>query len=139
MVLCKQYYSTLNLWRYEGGIAGSCPSATVAHTDANFGGGSFIVQAGMGETEAAAASYLLPDAAFPLHLDMTEMIFATSNAAVQIPTQFPLDLNGDQLVNGPDLAIFLSAWGKTSGPADINLDGIVNGNDLAALLSNWTG
>lgn len=108
MVLCKQYCSILNLWRYEGGIAGSCPSATVAHTDANFGGGSFIVQAGMGETEVAAASYLL-------------------------------DLNGDQLVNGQDLAIFLSAWGKSSGPADINLDGIVNGNDLAALLSNWTG
>ena len=51
----------------------------------------------------------------------------------------PGDLNGDQLVNGPDLAIFLSAWGTTSGPADINLDGIVNGNDLTTLLSNWTG
>ena len=51
----------------------------------------------------------------------------------------PGDLNGDQLVNGPDLAIFLSAWGTTSGPADINHDGIVNGNDLTTLLSNWTG
>ncbi len=51
----------------------------------------------------------------------------------------PGDLNGDQLVNGQDLAFLLSAWATTSGPADINLDGIVNGNDLAALLSNWTG
>ncbi len=51
----------------------------------------------------------------------------------------PGDLNGDQLVNGPDLAIFLSAWGTTSGPADMNHDGIVNGNDLTTLLSNWTG
>jgi hypothetical protein len=51
----------------------------------------------------------------------------------------PGDLNGDQLVNGPDLAIFLSAWGTTSGPVDINHDGIVNGNDLTTLLSNWTG
>lgn len=51
----------------------------------------------------------------------------------------PGDLNGDQLVNGQDLAIFLSAWGATSGPADINHDGIVNGNDLATLLSDWTG
>ena len=51
----------------------------------------------------------------------------------------PGDLNGDQLVNGPDLAIFLSAWGTPSGPADINHDGIVNGNDLTTLLSNWTG
>ena len=72
----------------QGGIAGSCPSATVAHTDANFGGGSFIVQAGMGETEAAAASYVLPAAAFPLRLDMTEIIFATSNAAVQTTTKW---------------------------------------------------
>lgn len=72
----------------DGGIAGSCPSATVAHTDANFGGGSFIVQAGMGETEAAAASYVLPAAAFPLRLDLTEIIFATSNATVPTTTHW---------------------------------------------------
>lgn len=66
----------------EGGIAGSCPSATVAHTDANFGGGSFILQAEFAETEATAASYVLPATAFPLRIDMTEMIFATSNATV---------------------------------------------------------
>ncbi len=93
----------------------------------------------MGKTQAAAASYLLPAVAFPLHLDMTEMIFATSNAAVQTPTQFPLDLNGDQVVNGLDITTLLSASGTNSGPADINHDGIVNGNDLTTLLSNWTG
>ncbi len=52
----------------------------------------------------------------------------------------PGDLNGDQLVNGQDLAILLSAWNSTSGgPADINHDMIVNGVDLAILLSDWTG
>ena len=51
----------------------------------------------------------------------------------------PGDLNGDQLVNGLDLATLLSAWGSLGGIADINHDEIVNGGDLAALLSDWTG
>ncbi|MSR44137.1 MAG: hypothetical protein EXS15_02100 [Phycisphaerales bacterium] len=72
----------------DGGIAGSCPTSVIAHTDANFGGGSFIVQAGFAEMESAACSYLLPAAAFPLRLDMTEMIFATSAATVQTTTKW---------------------------------------------------
>lgn len=46
------------------------------------------------------------------------------------------DLNGDGVVNAADLAILLSAWGK-SGPADLDGDGLVTASDLAALLSNW--
>ncbi len=49
------------------------------------------------------------------------------------------DLNGDNAVNGADLAIVLGAWGTCSGcPADINLDGTVNGIDLAIVLGHWT-
>jgi hypothetical protein len=49
------------------------------------------------------------------------------------------DLNGDGRVNGPDIAILLSAWGGGKpGAADLNGDGSVNGADLALLLSNWT-
>jgi hypothetical protein len=46
------------------------------------------------------------------------------------------DLNGDGVVNGPDLGILLAAWGG-SGPADLDQDGIVGGGDLARLLTNW--
>ncbi len=48
----------------------------------------------------------------------------------------PADLNGDGVVNGPDLGILLAAWGG-SGPADLDQDGIVGGGDLARLLTNW--
>jgi hypothetical protein len=48
------------------------------------------------------------------------------------------DLNGDELVNGNDLAILLGSWNTTNEVADIDGSGIVNGADLARLLSNWT-
>jgi hypothetical protein len=48
------------------------------------------------------------------------------------------DLNGDELVNGNDLAILLGSWNTNSEVADIDGSGIVNGADLARLLSNWT-
>ncbi|MSQ90037.1 MAG: hypothetical protein EXS01_01400 [Phycisphaerales bacterium] len=74
----------------EGSLAGSCPTAVVAHTDANFTGGSFIVQAGFAELESAACSYVVPAASFPLRLDLTEMIFATSAATVQTTTKWSI-------------------------------------------------
>jgi len=56
----------------------------------------------------------------------------------------PVDLNGDGIVNGVDLATLLTNWGPCPAPpaecpADISGsgDGIVNGADLATLLTNW--
>jgi len=74
----------------EGGLAGNCPSQTVAHTDASFTGGSYIVQAGFAEQEIAAVSFTVPAAAFPMRLDMTEIIFATSSATVQTTTKWSI-------------------------------------------------
>jgi len=48
----------------------------------------------------------------------------------------PGNLNGDQVVDGADLAVLLGQWG-TSGNADLNGDGTVNGADLALLLGAW--
>jgi len=48
------------------------------------------------------------------------------------------DLNGDNRVNGSDLAILLARWGL-GGTGDYNGDGVVSGPDLALLLSYWTG
>lgn len=56
-------------------------------------------------------------------------------------TGTPGDLNDDGAVDGLDLLILLSAWGKCDEPADcpadLNNDGAVDGLDLLILLSNW--
>ncbi|MEC8101873.1 MAG: hypothetical protein VX109_06305, partial [Planctomycetota bacterium] len=69
-------------------LAGSCPSEVSAHTDADFGGGQYTVQAGFAEQEVAAASWTLEPAVFPIRLDVAEMIFATSNANVTTTTEW---------------------------------------------------
>ena len=48
------------------------------------------------------------------------------------------DLNDDGVVNGADLSILLSEWGKCPGcNGDLNDDGVVNGADLTILLGGW--
>jgi glucose/arabinose dehydrogenase len=51
------------------------------------------------------------------------------------------DLNCDGVVDGADLLILLSAWGKCADPdncpADLNDDGTVDGADLLILLAAW--
>ncbi len=67
-----------------------CPQTVSSHTDASFTGGQYVVQAGFAETEIAAASYVLPAGAFPIKVDLMEMIFATSNATEQTVTQWSI-------------------------------------------------
>jgi hypothetical protein len=69
-----------------------------------------------------------------------EDIFAQRLAIV-----FPGDLDGDDQVNGTDLALMLGQWSGAAAytpcpppkPADLNQDCHVNGLDLALLLSEW--
>ena len=49
----------------------------------------------------------------------------------------PADLNGDNMVDGADLTLLLSAWGQKGSSADLNGDTTVDGADLTVLLSNW--
>src|SRR5581483_8580023 len=49
----------------------------------------------------------------------------------------PGDLNGDNTVNGSDLAVLLSDFGTTNTAADINSDGTVNIIDLSILVSHY--
>lgn len=50
----------------------------------------------------------------------------------------PADLNGDGVVDGGDLGLFLSAWGANfAHPADFDGDGLVYGSDLGVMLSSW--
>jgi hypothetical protein len=46
------------------------------------------------------------------------------------------DLNNDGIVNGADLGLMLSGWGRP-GLSDINGDGTTDGADLGLLLSHW--
>jgi hypothetical protein len=54
------------------------------------------------------------------------------------PVLLPEDLNGDDVVDGSDLAILLGAWGG-SGVGDIDGSGAIDAADLALLLGAWTG
>ncbi len=52
------------------------------------------------------------------------------------------DLNGDGVVDGADLGLFLAGWGPcvdcADCIADLNGDCMVDGADLGILLANWT-
>ena len=47
------------------------------------------------------------------------------------------DLDGNRVVDGADMGLFLSDWGASCSPADLNGDGLVNGADLGLLLILW--
>lgn len=52
------------------------------------------------------------------------------------PTPRCPDYNGDDLVDGADLAYLLSAWG-TTGQAELDANPGVGASDLAVLLAHW--
>ncbi len=93
----------------KGGTRGC--SELVAHTNASFEGGSYVVQAGFAEHEMAAVSFTLPAAAFPIRIDSLEMIFATSNAN-QVTTTAWSVLVWDGLPNTGTLVAEYSSDGK---------------------------
>ena len=50
----------------------------------------------------------------------------------------PGDLDGNCVINGADVGLFLVEWGQCEGcAADLNGDGVVNGADFGQLLSGW--
>ncbi len=65
-------------------------SGVASHTNANFGGGSFVVQAGFAQGELSAATYTLSPSSFPIKIDLVEVIVATSNATQPTTTQWSL-------------------------------------------------
>ena len=74
----------------QGGLAGSCDSQIAAHTDADFTGGTYVMQGGFAEDEIAAVSFTLPESAFPIKVDLVEMIFGTSSASMSTTTEWSL-------------------------------------------------
>lgn len=82
--------SSGQVFEEEGGTAGGECYRISSHTDANFSGGTYVVQAGFAQNEISAASYTVPAADFPLQIDLIEVIIATSNATQQTVTQWSI-------------------------------------------------
>jgi len=73
-----------------GGFGQRACGLVASHTDANFGGGSFVVQAGFVQGESFAATYTVPAGEWPIKIDLTEVIVATSSATVTTTTQWTI-------------------------------------------------
>lgn len=67
---------------------GQCSQVTQTYSSANFSGGQFIMQAGIVETEIAAVSYTLDPAAFPIVINLIEIIWVQQNATVPTTTAY---------------------------------------------------
>jgi hypothetical protein len=90
-----------------GGIAGVCQPLVVAHTDSDFGPGEYIAQAGFVEGEIAATSYEFPPSAFPVKIDIAEMLFATSGSTVTTTTEWAVHFWGGLPSDGfPDQSFY---------------------------------
>ena len=57
---------------------------------------------------------------------------------IECDDSIPGDLNGDGLVDGADVGLFLAVWGTSDPAADLNGNGTVGGDDLGILLANWS-
>jgi hypothetical protein len=90
-----------------GGNTRDCDNIAT-HTDADFTGGAFVVQAGFAEQEIAAASYTLDPSAFPIKIISTEVIVATSNTIVTTTTRWTMLFWAGTPQNGTLLASFSS-------------------------------
>ena len=75
---------------FGGGVSPAACQGVASHTDANFGGGSFRIQAGFGQGEMFAATYTLLASEYPIRIDLTEVILATSNANQLTTTEWSL-------------------------------------------------
>ena len=68
---------------------------------------------------------------------------AATNATIDDPAGVVIvgacvgDINGDDVVDGVDLAFILGAWASDDSDADLDGDGMVDGVDLAIVLGAW--
>jgi hypothetical protein len=75
--------------RSPGGPTDSC-NVIATLTDASFTGGSYILEAGMAQTEMAAATYTVAASEFPITINLAEVILATSGATEQTTTEWSM-------------------------------------------------
>lgn len=69
-----------------------------------------------------------------------QYLFTHPGEEVEIGGSTVVDLDGDGVVAGADLAILLGSWGPCDAcAADLNCSGDVDASDLAILLGAWNG
>jgi len=91
------------------GAGGICPGPLNAtHTNANFTGDSFVVQAGFSQNEIAAVSFTLGPNDFPIRIDSMECIFAQQNAIEPTETRWSVLVWDGTPLNGDIVAVFSS-------------------------------
>ncbi len=74
-------------------------STISSHTDANFSGGQFVLQAGFAQGELLAATYTVPANQFPIKIDLCEVIFG-SVATVMTTTEWSILIFDGEPTNG---------------------------------------
>ena len=84
-------------------------SVVSTHTDFDFGaGGAAILQLGMGEGEAFAATYTADPSEFPIKFEAAECVFAVNSTTVQTTTEWSLLIYEGTPDSGSLIAVFSS-------------------------------
>jgi hypothetical protein len=144
----------VSYWRWYSNNLGSQPATNTFPIDVSADNGVTwvnleTVSQVAGETAAwVQKSFKLnglitPSAQVKFRFRATDATGAVVEAAIDdfrligltCPVSRPADLNGDGIVNGIDLGIFLAYWGTTGGDFDGN--GTTDGADLATMLGDW--
>ncbi len=63
--------------------------------------------------------------------------FPATGAAFGQSAACPADLNDDWLINGEGLARVPAYWGSQNGDIELDGNGVVGGGDLALVLGDW--
>jgi hypothetical protein len=118
---------------------------TATHTNANFSGGNYIVQAGFADGELVAATYTLPANAFPIIIKSAEQIFATSNAISQTTTEWSIQFfagtpsTGQLLLSESSDDVILPHIRVGPGTAGVNVQFSIDPNDPDQLIIQNNG
>lgn len=83
-------------------------SQVSTHTDALFEGDTYVAQGGFAEQEVAAASYTIPADAFPIKIELIEMIFVTVDTVVPTTTRWSVMVWDGTPTNGTLVATYSS-------------------------------
>jgi hypothetical protein len=132
----------------RGGPTDACTNVA-SHTDANFEGGQFVLQAGFAQGELLAATYTVPANQFPIKIDLCEVIFG-SVATVQTTTKWSILIFDGEPNNGVLVDTFSSdgdllphiviPQGGPGNPQGVNLQFSVDpGDPDQIIIDNVTG
>ncbi|MBX3377869.1 MAG: hypothetical protein KF678_12800 [Phycisphaeraceae bacterium] len=92
---------------FTGSVGRSC-NIIATHTDASFTGGSYTLQAGFAQSEMAGMTYTVPASEWPIKINMTEFIVATSATNQTTTTKWSMLYYQGTPTNGTLVATYSS-------------------------------